>query len=260
MDSLIQRPQPEWEYQWSVLVDREAWLFRDWIQPNRLEDFAGKTVLDAGCGPGHHVLLVAPEAKRVVGVDLNTANIAKAKTKHLSNVDIFEGDISSWDNGERFDVVYSVGVIHHCLNPDRAVAHLAELVRPKGRLILWVYSSEGNGLNRFLLEPIKAMLLRHLPRPIILALSHIVTGLLYPIVYTLYRMPFQQLPFYEYFANFRRLSYRRNQLNVFDKLNAPITHFISRGQAESWMTDFSDVHISPYVGVSWRVSGTKAAA
>ena len=58
--------------------------------------------------------------------------------------------------------------------------------------------------------------------------------------------------------NFRRLSFRRNVLNVFDKLNAPQTEFISRDRVERWFDPrlFDDVAITPYRGVSWRASGT----
>ncbi|MCX5796751.1 MAG: class I SAM-dependent methyltransferase [Elusimicrobia bacterium] len=252
-----QRKQDEWEFQWTHLEDRESWLYADWIWPNRLEDFADKTVLDAGCGPGHHVRLVAAKAKRVVGIDLNTVSIARQKTADLRNVAFLEGDIAEWDTGERFDVVYSVGVVHHTDDPDRTVAHLKNLLKPGGRLILWVYAREGNALNEFFLEPAKSLLLRRMSRPVVLWLSHALTLALYPMVYSLYLLPLRALPFYHYFANFRRMPYTRNQANVFDKLNAPTTHFISRTRAEKWLEGLQDPHISPYVGVSWRISGTK---
>lgn len=252
-----QAPQGEWAYQWERYEDDVSWLFKDWIAPNTLESFAGKTVLDAGCGPGHHTRLVARHAARVVALDLNTAGIAKERLAGLKNVETAEGDIAAWDRGERFDVVYSVGVVHHTADPDKTVAHLVSLLKPGGRLILWVYAAEGNFLNRFLLEPFKAALVRFLPRPLVAGLAHLMTLGLYPPVHTLYRLPLPFLPFFEYFGNFRRLDYRRNFLNVFDKLNAPTTHFIARARAERWTTGLTDTHLSPYVGVSWRVSGTR---
>lgn len=248
--------QDEWEYQWNRLWDSESWLFADWIWPHTLEELKGKTVLEAGCGPGHHTRLLAAHAKRVVALELNTAVIAREKTKDLANVEILEGDIARWDSGERFDVVLSVGVVHHTSDPDATVAHLRSLLKPSGRLILWVYAREGNALNRWLLEPFKSVLARRMPRPLVMGLAHALTAGLYPLVHTLYRLPLKFLPFHEYFGNFRRMAYPRNFSNVFDKLNAPTTHFISRAQAERWLEGLTQTHLSPYVGVSWRVSGT----
>ena len=255
MPSSSQPRQGEWTYQWSVLEDSETWLFEQWIAPRRFEDFRGKTVLDAACGPGHHLRVAARYAKRTVGVDLNTVALAREKTRDLPNVDIVEGDIASWDSGERFDVVYCIGAVHHTANPDETVRHLSQLLKPGGLLILWVYAWEGNTLNRWLVEPIKRMSIRHLPRSVVLGVGHVLTLALYPIVHTIYRLPLSFLPYHSYFGNFRQLSYKRNLLNVFDKLNAPVTHFITRSQAERWMQGFDDVHISQYVGVSWRISG-----
>ena len=84
---------------------------------------------------------------------------------------------------------------------------------------------------------------------------------MWPIVHSIYRLPLMFLPYYEYFENFRRLSFRRNVLNVYDKLNAPQQHFLSRATMESWFNpdEFGDVHLSQYKGVSWRASGTKRA-
>ena len=56
----------------------------------------------------------------------------------------------------------------------------------------------------------------------------------------------------------RKLGFKRNNLNVFDKLNAPQTIFIKRDTIKEWFNpnEFSDVHISPYKGVSWRAAGS----
>lgn len=251
-----QQRQDEWAWQWSAYDDRVEWLLRDWIHPNRLEDLAGKLVLDAGCGHGAHAALAARHGARVVAVDLNTSALARERRAD-AGVEFVDGDIARFDDGRRFDAVMSVGVVHHTDDPDRTVAHLKDLLKPGGRLILWVYAHEGNALNRWLVEPAKSLVLRRLPRPALAALAHLLTVLLTPVVYSVYRLPLPFLPYYEYFANWRRLSYSRNHLNVFDKLNAPVTHFIRRERAEAWVRGMADVHISPYVGVSWRVSATK---
>jgi SAM-dependent methyltransferase len=255
----VQAKQSEWHEQWSMLHDEERFLFEDWIAPNRLEDFRGKDVLEAGCGGGQHTAFAAEHARSVTAVDLNTVDLARERTKAFGNVRFVEADLARMDLGRTFDVVFSVGVIHHTDDPDASVANLARHLHPGGRLILWVYADEGNQLVKHLVEPARKALLTSMDRPRLLTLSKAVTAALYPAVHTLYRLPVRFLPYYEYFENFRKLSFERNTLNVFDKLNAPQVQFITRSRAEAWVpaSAFTDVHISPYRGVSWRVSATK---
>jgi SAM-dependent methyltransferase len=255
----MQEKQHAWFDQWSRFKDDSLFLFTEWIAPNRLEDFRGKRVLDAGCGHGHHIRMVAPYAAEVVGVDLNTAAIAQTETTDMSHVKTLDADIAQVNFPEPFDIVYCVGVIHHTDNPDKTFENLKHQTKKGGRLIVWAYSYEGNFLNRTLVEGVKSTILKHSPSSIRLALSYIATILLYPIVWSVYLLPLPLLPYYEYFSNFRKLSFKRNLLNVFDKLMAPQTAFLKRENIERWFNaqDFTDIHISPYKGVSWRGSGTR---
>lgn len=255
----VQAKQKEWHRQWSLLEDNELFLFNDWILPNKLDDFRGKDVLECGCGGGQHTSFVAPYANSVTAVDLNTTDIARKRNAGAENVEFVEADIATMDLGRQFDIVFSIGVIHHTDDPDRTVENLARHVKPGGRLIVWVYSKEGNKMVEHIVEPVRKKFLMNMNRESLLSVSRFVTAMLYAPVYTLYFLPLKFLPFYEYFGNFRKLSFERNTLNVFDKLNAPQVDFISRDRIEKWFdrSKFADVSIDPYKGVSWSGSGTK---
>ncbi|MBF0285987.1 MAG: methyltransferase domain-containing protein [Magnetococcales bacterium] len=251
----MQPQQSEWKDQWTLLEDQEQFLFLDWIHPFTLEDFRGLEVLEAGCGGGQHTRFLAPHARSVTAVDLNTAELARQRCQGLDNVQWVEADIAAMDLGRRFDVVLSIGVVHHTDDPEATAANLRRHLKPGGLLVLWVYAQEGNGWMRWLVEPLRRVFLAPLPRRVVLVISRLVTALLYAPVHTLYRLPLRFLPYYDYFGNFRRLSFQRNLLNVFDKLNAPQTQFLSRQRAEGLTEGLTDRRISPYMGVSWRVSG-----
>ncbi len=253
----MQDKHAEWNYQWSRHVDDVAFLFFDWIAPRTLEDFRDKRVFDAGCGPGHHIRLVAPVAAHVTGMDLNTADIAADKLSDLKNVTLLQGDIATHRPDQPYDVVYCIGVIHHTDNPDQTFENLKRICRQGGLVIVWCYSREGNELVWRFVEPVRKRFLRKLNRPTVDFLARVATILLYPVVHTIYRLPLAGLPFYEYFQNFRRLTFERNVLNVFDKLNAPQTDFIARKRIERWFNpgEFDNVSITAYKGVSWRASG-----
>lgn len=256
---MTQVKQKEWLEQWQRFEDQERWLFEDWIYPVKLEDFRDKRVLDAGCGGGQHTSFVAPYAKEIVGVDLNAVSVAQERCKHLPNATFVEGDLAQVSFDELFDMVYCIGVIHHTDSPEATFKNLARLTKSGGKTMVWAYSHEGNFLNRTLVEGAKSLFVHQLSTQAKQWLSKLLTALVYLPVYTLYLLPLPWLPYYEYFQNFRKLSFARNDLNVFDKLNAPQTHFITRERMEKWFAEngYSDVVISAYKGVSWRGVGTK---
>lgn len=253
----MQKKQQEWAWQWDHFYDNNQWLFTEWIAPNTLEDFRNKSVLDCGCGGGQHINFVAPFASRILGVDLNALSSAKKNTENLPNVELLEADIANMNIEEKFDMVYCIGVLHHTDKPVESFKNISRHCKSGGRVIVWVYSYEGNFLNRIFVEGAKKVLLK-MPRIFNMILAHILTIVIQPIVWTVYLLPLTFLPYYEYFQNWRKLPYMRNVLNVFDKLNAPQTFFIKKSEVEEWFNSntFTNVHISPYKGVSWRASGT----
>lgn len=251
--------QSEWLEQWTLLQDNELFLFKDWILPNTLEDFRDKEVLECGCGGGQHTSFIAPYAKSVTAVDLNTTELAQERNKKSGNINYVEADIAKMDLKKKFDIVFSIGVIHHTDDPDMTVENLKKHVKEGGRFIVWVYSKEGNALVKYGVEPLRKMFLKNMSRENLLGLSKAVTAALYIPVYTLYMLPLKFLPFYEYFGNFRKMTFERNNLNVFDKLNAPQVDFISKERIEKWFSrdEFENVSINPYKGVSWSASGVR---
>jgi len=251
-----QLKQGEWLEQWRMFRDQELFLFQDWIYPQTLEDFSGKEILECRCGGGQHTSFMAPYAKAITAVDLNTVEIARETNKEHRHVEFIEADIASMNLNRKYDVVISIGVVHHTDDPDATVSNMIRHLKPGGKLILWVYSEEGNCLVKYVVEPVRKLCLAKMGRKDLVKISQIITLIMYLPIYSLYLLPLKFLPYYEYFENFRRLSFHRNVLNVFDKLNAPQVDFICRERFASWFGDaFERTHLSSYKKVSWRGSG-----
>jgi SAM-dependent methyltransferase len=115
-------------------------------------DLAGRLVLDAGCGGGRYSRLAARHGARVVGVDLSTAvEKAAALCADWPEAAIVQADLLNLPLAEQvFDLVFSIGVLHHGPDPRRAFAQVAARVRPGGTLAVWLYGKNTwpqEGLN-----------------------------------------------------------------------------------------------------------------
>lgn len=108
----------------------------------RPEELEGKAVLEAGCGMGRFLDIVAKHTSSpVVGFDLSLAvEAAFANLRSKPNVHILQADIIHPPFAEEsFDFIYSIGVLHHTSNPRKAFARLVSLLRRDGEIAIWVY-------------------------------------------------------------------------------------------------------------------------
>ncbi len=104
-------------------------------------DVKGKLVLDVGCGMGRFAEVATRWGARVVGVDLSAA--AEVAARNLVDRDFvaFQSDVFALPFApESFDVIYSIGVLHHTPDCEAAVKTLDKYLKPGGLLVVWLYS------------------------------------------------------------------------------------------------------------------------
>ncbi|HLY62945.1 MAG TPA: methyltransferase domain-containing protein [Terriglobia bacterium] len=107
----------------------------------RPEDCTGKLVLDAGCGSGRYMDVVARSGAEVVGVDLSLAvEVAQENLGHLPNCHFIQADLFQLPfPSDSFDFFYSIGVLHHTPSTKEAFFHLVRTLKPSGEAAIWVY-------------------------------------------------------------------------------------------------------------------------
>ncbi len=104
-----------------------------------------KVVLDAGCGMGRYLRIAAESsASLIVGLDLSHAVVAARElTAEFNKVAVVRGDLLRLPfAAASFDQIYSLGVLDHTPDPRRAFLGLATLLKPGGRIAVWVYPRE----------------------------------------------------------------------------------------------------------------------
>ncbi len=109
------------------------------------EEVAGRLVLDVGCGMGRFADVVSRWGGRVIGIDLSLAvEAAYANLSGRENVRILQADLFHLPfRPGSFDIVYSIGVLHHTPDCEKAFRQLIPFVRPGGRVCVWVYGTMG---------------------------------------------------------------------------------------------------------------------
>jgi SAM-dependent methyltransferase len=111
-------------------------------------------VLDAGCGTGRVGGFLAGAGHEVVGVDLDPALIAEAKTQHPGATWLV-GDLSELDLPESFDVVVCAGNVMTFLAPGTRVEILRRFgrhLRDGGRAVIGFGAGRDYAFDDFLAD------------------------------------------------------------------------------------------------------------
>ncbi len=110
------------------------------------------SILVAGCGTGKHAIDVATRYShaQVLAVDLSRRSLAygrrQAEERKLANLRFAQADILALgDIVERFDLIESVGVLHHLADPLAGWRTLLGLLKAGGFMRIGLYSTRGRG-------------------------------------------------------------------------------------------------------------------
>ena len=135
----------QWQYYHRTQLDREDFkeaeehfIMKTGLRP---DDVKGKTVLDVGCGMGRFAEVATRWGARVVGIDLSAA--AEVAARNLADRDFvaLQADVFHLPFApQSFDIIYSLGVLHHTPDCEQAVKVLPQYLRHGGHLAVWLYS------------------------------------------------------------------------------------------------------------------------
>lgn len=164
------------------------------------DELAGRRVLEVGCGPGKFIETVVDMGAEAFGVDISFAidaardNFGTRPDIHLIQADVFK--LPFVDGA--FDLVFSLGVLHHTPDCRAAFEQLPRLAAPGGCVAIWVYATE--------IVPHFNRRLRSITRRMPSALLYGACLAVVPLTY-IFNVPYLRAPFYGLRAYFQWISW-----------------------------------------------------
>lgn len=273
----VQKTVAGFGWEWNAFNDQiqhtymtDKALFLDFIYPTTEDFFKGKYVLDAGCGMGRFLKMGAEfGSQEIIGVDLShSVEAAYGNTRVLPNAHVVQADIFALPFVNKFDYIFSVGVLHHLSDPQKGFSQLAKLLKEDGRISAWVYGKENNGWVIHFLSPLRKYVTSRLPKPMLYLISQCLGLILYACLRLIYKPVNESrlgsklkhvLPYNDYLYYSSRLDYTSLVNVVFDHLVPELAAYISREEFQSWFhgENLTEVTITSRNNMSWRGHGMR---
>jgi SAM-dependent methyltransferase len=206
-------------------------------------EFRGKLVLDAGCGNGRYARLANDWGARVVAVDISAAvETASRNLADRPDVDVVQADLFKLPFREGlFDIVYSVGVLHHTPDALGAFRAIQPLVKPGGFFSIFMHG-QGNRVHHAVNRTLRAWT----------AKASYNTTWRFSLVLTGVGKLLEAIPFVGpmlYLMGRQILFFSPDQHNNFDHYSAGFTSFHRKEEIRGWYAGWEDVAVR-YQGVA----------
>jgi SAM-dependent methyltransferase len=245
-------------YEWktySEMIPEYEEQFCGWtshIPPGQWRD---KTILDVGCGMGRNTYWpLTYGAKESVSIDVDSNSLASARRTLERFPQATVREMSAYDIAftDYFDIVYSIGVIHHLEHPGLALRQMVKAAKPGGCVLIWVYGRENNEWIVKLVGPVRKALFCWLPIRIVHHIS------LYPAVllWLALRSGFGKI---QYFRLIRKMKFFHIRSIVFDQMLPIIANYWPREEVEQLMREAGllNVRLAWVNQMSWAAIGIK---
>src|ERR1051326_334231 len=148
-----------------------------------------KLILDAGCGAGRFLDIASGNDCQVVGVDIsNATDAARSTVGGRRNVHLVQASIYQLPfRPAVFDGCYSIGVIQHTPDPEKAVRSLPRILKPDGRIALTIYERRRWTMwhSKYLIRP----LTKRMNKAVLLFSIKCLMPFVFPLTEVAFRLP-----------------------------------------------------------------------
>ena len=236
-------------------------LLRDICEPLLpIEQFRGARVAEIGSGTGRIVeMILDAGAAQVTALEPSAAYdvLRQNLARHGARVSYIRATGDQLPAEGQFDIVVSIGVLHHIPSPASAVAAAYRALRPGGRMLIWLYGHEGNGAYLGAVTPLRWLTTRlpAAPTEWLARALNVAAGL---YIGGCKVMP---LPLRGYMMHvFGKFTPERRVQVIYDQLKPAYAKYYKQREAIDLLATagFTDVQIHHRHGYSWTVLGVKS--
>jgi SAM-dependent methyltransferase len=187
-----------------------------------------------------------------IDIDPRSLTAARETLARFPTVEIEHCSAYDLQRKDEFDIVFSIGVLHHLEFPGLALERMVAAAKPGASVLIWVYGLENNRWIVYGFTPLRRLLFSRLPVDWVHMLSLIPAAPLWCGL----RLGIGRIG---YCRLLRRMSFRHLRLVVFDQMLPHIAHYWPRETVEMMMRNagLEEITLVWVNQMSWSAIGRK---
>jgi ubiquinone/menaquinone biosynthesis C-methylase UbiE len=252
----------EFGVQWTSYTENSGYYASDEVLDTLFGELldkktlAGKKIADVGAGSGRytrlfHDLGAAPILALEPSAGFETL---KKNTADIPDIRLINDAAENLPAGN-FDWVFCIGVLQFIPDAEGALRAMGKALGPEGKVFVWVYGRENNGMYLAFLKVFRAISSRmsHRPKDFLSRL------LVYPASFYGVLCKAIPLPMSDYLNGyFMKLNWYSRKLVVYDQLNPSMSKYYTREELEELFSKsgFTNIEFYHRLNTSWSVSAS----
>ena len=221
-----------------------------------------KTICEIGSGSGRILAMILNyNPKLLYAVEPSISGYKKIKKnfnnfKNLKKLKIINKSGENFKISRKFDYIFSIGVLHHIINPSDVIKNARRHLKKNGSFLIWVYGYENNKLYLRIYNFL-CIITKILPDKLLDILSSSLNYLIEPYIYL---CKFINLPLKNYLIKvFSKCGWKERKYIIFDQLNPEYAKYYKKEELKQLLkkNGFNKLEFYHRHKYSWTVKAKK---